>query len=258
MSELRSAADLESTLRAAGCVFAEDEARMLRAQARTPAELELLTQRRLAGEPLEHVLGWAEFAGLRVAVEPGVFVPRHRSEFLVDQAVTAIPGARVVVDLCCGSAAIGAALLQRMGAVELHAGDVDAVAVRCARRTLAGRGQVHQGDLFAALPASLRGRVDLLVASTPYVPSDAVRLLPPEAREHEPLVALDGGDDGLAVVRRLVAEAPAWLAPGGVVAVETSDEQAATARAAMTAAGLAAEVRLDEDAECVAVLGRRR
>jgi release factor glutamine methyltransferase len=250
--------DLEAMLRAAGCVFAEDEARLLRAQARTPAELALLAERRVAGEPLEYVLGWAEFAGLRVTVEPGVFVPRHRSEFLVDQAVAAAPGARVVVDLCCGSGAIGAALLRRLSGIELHAADVDAVAVRCARRTLAGRGEVHEGDLFAPLPASLRGRVDLLVASTPYVPTDAVRLMPPEAREHEPLVALDGGDDGLAVVRRLVAEAPAWLAPGGVVAVETSDEQAPTARAAMTAAGLAAEVRLDEDAECVAVLGRRR
>src|SRR4051812_3272654 len=114
--------DLEAMLRAAGCVFAEDEARLLRAQARTPAELALLTQRRLAGEPLEHVLGWAEFAGQRVVVEPGVFVPRHRSEFLVDEAVVAVPGARVVVDLCCGSGAIGAALLQRLdirdGAVE--------------------------------------------------------------------------------------------------------------------------------------------
>ena len=253
--------DLVATLRAAGCVFAEDEARLLQAQARTPTELALLTRRRVAGEPLEHVLGWAEFAGLRVAVEPGVFVPRHRSEFLVDQAVAAAPAARVVVDLCCGTGAIGAALLQRLGdrqdgAVELHAGDVDPVAVRCARRTLAERGEVHQGDLYAALPASLRGRVDLLVASTPYVPSNAVRLLPPEAREHEPLVALDGGADGLDVVRRLIAEAPAWLAPTGVVAVETSAEQAPTAREALTAAGLVADVRVDDDAECVAVLGR--
>jgi release factor glutamine methyltransferase len=256
MPDRHSDRDLEAALRAAGCVFAEDEARLLRAQARTPAELTLLVRRRVAGEPLEHVLGWAEFAGVRVAVEPGVFVPRHRSEFLVDEAAAAVPGARVVVDLCCGSGAIGAALLRRLGAVELHAADVDTVAVRCARRTLGSRGEVHQGDLYAALPAFLRGRVDLLVASTPYVPSDAVHLMPPEAREHEPLVALDGGRDGLDVVRRLVADAPAWLAPAGVVAVETSYEQAATAGAAMAAADLAAEVRMDDDGECVAVLGR--
>jgi release factor glutamine methyltransferase len=262
MTAVPSDDEIVATLRAAGCVFAEDEARLLRAEARTPAELALLTSRRVGGEPLEHVLGWAEFAGLRVAVEPGVFVPRHRSEFLVEQAAAAAPGARVVVDLCCGSGAIGAALVQRLpgvrdSAVELHATDVDAVAVRCARRTLAGRGEVHQGDLYAALPESLLGRVDLLVASTPYVPSEAVRLLPPEAREHEPLVALDGGPDGLDVVRRLAAEAPAWLAPGGVVAVETSAEQAPTAREVLTAGGLEAQVHEDDDAECVAVLGRR-
>jgi release factor glutamine methyltransferase len=257
VTEASVADELVAALRAAGCVFAEDEARLLRAQARTPAELALMTRRRVSGEPLEHVLGWAEFAGLRVAVEPGVFVPRHRSEFLVEAAAAAAPAARVVVDLCCGSGAIGAALVQRLSGVELHAADVDAVAVRCARRTLAGRGEVHQGDLFAALPQSLGGRVDLLVASTPYVPTDAVRLMPPEARDHEPLTALDGGHDGLDVVRRLVAGASQWLAPGGVVAVETSSEQAPTAREAMTAAGLEAQVRVDDDAECVAVVGRR-
>ncbi len=246
---------LVATLRAAGCVFAEDEARLLREQARTPDELASMTTRRVAGEPLEHVLGWAEFAGLRVAVEPGVFVPRHRSEFLVYQAVAAAPRARVAVDLCCGTGALGAALLARLGDVELHAADVDAAAVRCARRTLAGRGQVHLGDLFAALPASLRGRVDLLVASTPYVPSDAVRLMPPEAREHEPMGALDGGSDGLAVVRRLVAEAPAWLAPGGVVLVETSAAQGEAARTAMAAAGLDAAVLADDEGESTAVRG---
>jgi release factor glutamine methyltransferase len=249
--------ELVATLRAAGCVFAEDEARLLREQATTPDELASMTARRVAGQPLEHVLGWAEFAGLRVAVEPGVFVPRHRSEFLVDQAVAAAPRARVAVDLCCGTGALGAALLARLGDVELHAADVDAAAVRCARRTLAGRGHVHLGDLFAALPASLRGRVDLLVASTPYVPSAAVRLMPPEAREHEPMGALDGGSDGLAVVRRLVAEAPAWLAPGGVVLVETSAAQCEAARAAMTAAGLDAALLADDEGESTTVRGRR-
>src|SRR5690348_762139 len=161
---MKTGAELVAVLRAAGCVFAEEEARLLQAQARTPAELALLVRRRVAGEPLEHVLGWAEFAGLRVTVEPGVFVPRHRSEFLVDQAAAAAPDARVLVDLCCGAGAIGAALLQRLNGVELHAADVDAVAVRCARATLAGLGEVHHGDLYAALPASLRGRVDLIVA----------------------------------------------------------------------------------------------
>jgi release factor glutamine methyltransferase len=251
------AGDLVAALRAAGCVFAEDEARLLRAGARTPAELAAMTSRRVAGEPLEHVLGWAAFAGLRVAVEPGVFVPRHRSEFLVDLAVAERPDARLVVDLCCGAGAIGAAVLARLPRIELHAADVDEAAVRCARRTLAGRGHVHQGDLYAALPPSLRGRVDLLVASPPYVPSEAVRLMPPEAREHEPLLALDGGGDGLDVVRRLVGGAADWLAQGGVVLVETGTAQAPLARAATAAAGLEAQTRHDEDDDAAAVLGRK-
>jgi release factor glutamine methyltransferase len=248
---------LVAALRAAGCVLAEDEARLLRAQARTPADLVAMTARRVHGEPLEHVLGWAEFAGLRVAVGPGVFVPRHRSEFLVDQAVAARPGARLVVDLCCGSGALGAAVLARLPGIELHAADVDEAALRCARRTLGGRGRIHHGDLFAALPPSLKGRVDLLVASTPYVPTEAVRLMPPEAREHEPRTALDGGSDGLDVVRRLVDDAPAWLSPGGAVLLETSAAQAPTAWALMRARGLGGAVLTDDDGESTVVLGER-
>src|ERR1700733_10037772 len=80
-------ADVTGRLRAAGCVFAEDEARLILATARTPAELDAMVARRAAGLPLEHVLGWAEFCGLRIAVDPGVFVPRRRTEFLASQAV---------------------------------------------------------------------------------------------------------------------------------------------------------------------------
>src|SRR5215471_8693328 len=144
--------------RAASCVFAEDEARLLVAAARTPGELEAAVGRRVAGEPLEHVLGWAEFCGMRFAVEPGVFVPRRRTEFLVHEAARlARPGA-VVVDLCCGTGALGAALAASVERAEVHAVDVDPAAVRCARRNVPGT--VHQGDLFEPLPPTLRGRVD--------------------------------------------------------------------------------------------------
>ena len=88
-------------LRAAGCVFAEEEARLLLAEAQSPAGLEALVRRRVAGEPLEHLLGWAEFCGLRIMVTPGVFVPRRRSELLVHEAATLAPSRAVVVDLCC-------------------------------------------------------------------------------------------------------------------------------------------------------------
>lgn len=203
-------------LRAAGCVFAEDEAELLLATARRPAELAAMVERRISGLPLEHVLGWAEFHGLRVAVDPGVFVPRRRTEFLVQQALAAADasGPVVVVDLCCGSGALGAALASALPGSELHAADIEPAAVRCARRNLAAfGGHVYEGDLFAPLPAELRGRVSILTANVPYVPSGEVGLLPPEARDHEPLVALDGGADGLDIMRRVALAAPRWLAP---------------------------------------------
>src|ERR671910_843561 len=179
-------------LRAAGCVFAEDEARLLISAARTPADLEGMVDRRAAGLPLEHVLGWAAFCGLRIAVDSGVFVPRRRTEFLVSQAAAlGRPGA-VVVDLCCGSGAVGAAL------------------------------------------AAALGRVDILVANAPYVPTDAIGLMAPEARIHEPRVALDGGRDGLDLVRRISAAAPQWMAPRGHLLIETSQGQAPQAVDALT------------------------
>ncbi|MFF9347530.1 putative protein N(5)-glutamine methyltransferase [Streptomyces sp. NPDC014734] len=229
---------LVAALRAAGCVFAEDEAELILSTATDPAEVAAMTERRVAGLPLEHVLGWAEFSGLRIAVDPGVFVPRRRTEFLVRQAAAlAGPGA-VVVDLCCGSGALGAALAALLGPIELHATDVEPAAVRCARRNITGTGRVYEGDLFGPLPTTLRGRVEILLANVPYVPSDDVELLPPEARIHEPRVALDGGADGLDVLRRVAAEAPRWLAPGGHLLVETSERQAARAVETIARSGL--------------------
>ena len=191
-----------TTLRAAGCVFAEEEAALLVEVAGSPAELATMVARRAAGDPLEHVVGWAGFHGLRVAVEPGVFVPRRRTEFLVDQAVALTRPGAVVLDLCCGSGAVGAAVRAAVGGIELHAVDLDPAAVRSARRNLPGA-QVHQGDLYQPLPAELRGRVDVLLVIAPYVPTGSIALMPPEARDHEPLAALDGGADGLEVLRRV-------------------------------------------------------
>jgi len=241
-----------------GCVLAEDEARLLVAAARTPADLTALVDRRVAGLPLEQVLGWAQFCGLRVVVEPGVFVPRHRTEFLVGQAVAlAHPGA-VVVDLCCGSGAVGLAVAAALGRAELHAVDVDPAAVRCARRNLAAvGGEVHEGDLDDPLPARLRGRVDVLVANAPYVPTGAIGLLPAEARLHEPRVALDGGVDGLDVQRGVAAAAPRWLAAGGALLIETSEQQAPATAAAVAAAGLVPRVTADDELEATVVIGTR-
>jgi release factor glutamine methyltransferase len=268
-------------LRAAGCVFAEDEARLLISAARTPAALAAMVDRRAAGQPLEHVLGWAEFCGLRIAVDPGVFVPRRRTEFLVRRAAAlarraAAPTGQnptrpdpigpdptrqravVVVDLCCGSGAVGAALAAALGQVELHAADIDPAAVRCARRNVAAAGgQVYQGDLYRPLPARLRGRVDILAANIPYVPSGDVGLLPPEARAHEPRVALDGGADGLDVLRRVAAGAPLWLAPGGHLLVETSERQAPRAAEAVGRDGLIPRIARSARLNATVVIGTR-
>ncbi|NMO33288.1 putative protein N(5)-glutamine methyltransferase [Streptomyces sp. GMY01] len=254
-----SRAAVVAALRAAGCVFAEDEAELILAAARTPDEATALVRRRASGLPLEQVLGFAEFHGLRIAVEPGVFVPRRRTELLVDEALAQAPHARLVVDLCCGSGAVGAALAAALGPVELHAADIDPVAVRCARRNVAAvAGRVHTGDLFDALPAALRGRVDILAANVPYVPTDEVALLPPEARDHEPAAALDGGADGLDVLRRVTAEAPGWLAPGGCLLAETSERQAPAALAAFAAAGLAARLAVSAELYATVVVGAKR
>jgi release factor glutamine methyltransferase len=258
---------IAARLRAAGCVFAEDEARLLTGTARTPGELAAMVERRVAGLPLEHIVGWVEFCGLRVAVDPGVFVPRRRTELMVRVAASvltvpvaaglAAPGA-TVVDLACGCGAVGVALAAAVTGTELHAVDVDAAAVACARRNLAPLGgHAYQGDLFGPLPARLRGRVDVLVANVPYVPTGAVELMPPEARLHEPRVALDGGTDGLDVLRRVAREAGDGLAPGGYTLMEVGEDQVASALRALADGGLAPAVHRDEDLAATVVAGRR-
>jgi release factor glutamine methyltransferase len=245
-------------LRAAGCVFAEDEAELIVSTARTSGDVAAMVDRRAAGLPLEHVLGWAEFCGLRVAVDPGVFVPRPRTEFLIREAAALAPPGAVVVDLCCGSGAMAAALAAALDRPEVHAADIDPAAVRCARRNLAPYGgRVYEGDLYEPLPATLRGRVEVLVTSPPYVPTEAIGLLPPEARVHEPHVALDGGTDGLDVVRRVIAAAPLWLAPGGHLLVETSERQAQRTAEIVASSGLVPRVAASGELDATAVIGTR-
>ncbi len=255
-SDVAVTADVATTLRAAGCVFAEDEARLLVDAARHLDELNRMVSQRVSGLPLEHIVGWVEFCGQRMAVEPGVFVPRRRTEFLVRQAaMIARPGA-VVVDLCCGSGALGAALSDFLGRCELHAADIDPAAVQCARRNVEPRGgHVHQGDLYTALPLELRGKVDVLLANAPYVPTRSIGMMPPEARLHEPLMALDGGADGLAVQRRVAQGAAEWLAPGGVLLIETSQQQAGQTVRILTKAGMQTMVTSDEELDATVVLG---
>lgn len=254
-------------------MYAEEEAALLAASASSPDDLEALVARRVAGVPLEHVLGWVEFCGLRLHVTDGVFVPRARTELLVDLAVGIVRDvrddfhgvsglkrhgvSRRVVDLCCGSGAVGAAVAARTrgepSQVEVYAADVDPASVACARRNLP-RERVFEGDLYDALPDRLRGRVDLLVANAPYVPTEAIATMPSEAREHEPLVALDGGPDGVELHRRIAAGARDWLTPGGHLLIETGRHQAPLTVAACEEAGLTARVAVDDERDATAVV----
>ncbi|MFI5491680.1 putative protein N(5)-glutamine methyltransferase [Actinoplanes sp. NPDC051859] len=250
-------AEAVTRLRAAGCVFAEEEAAVLDEAATSVAELAELVRRRAEGEPLEQVVGYADFCGIRVRLRPGVFVPRLRSELLVrlatTQAATAAGG--IVVDLCCGSGALGLAVRTATPQIELHAADSDPVAVACAGENLGSN--VYRGDLFEALPGELRGRVGILLANVPYVATRHIPFLPAEARLHEPHTALDGGPDGLDVFRAVVGAAAEWLGPGGVLLSELTEDQIGPAVAAVRAAGLDPATHTDEELAATVVTATR-
>lgn len=248
--ELSTNDTLVARLRAAGCVFAEDEAAVLLLAASSVDELESMAARRVAGEPLEVVVGFADFCGVRVQIDPGVFVPRSRTALMVELAVEHLHRRSdpVLADLCCGTGAVGLAVTMRVPGLALVASELDPVAVTCARRNVEPvGGLVVSGDLFDGLADHLRGRVDAITCNAPYVPTDAIAVMPPEARDHEHRVALDGGPDGLDVVRRALTGAPGWLAPGGLVLVEVGREQVPAALAHARAAGLQARHRTDDE-----------
>jgi release factor glutamine methyltransferase len=208
-------------LRAAGCVFAEDEARLLLAcaseegQGEDGRDVDELVTRRCEGERLEHVLGWADFGGVRVQVEPGVFIPRPQTVALAQHAVSLQP--RVHLDLFSGCGAIAAYVAQhvpdaRVVACELHVTE----------SLRANVSEVHESDVDAGVPAALAGQVDVLTANVPYVPTSELEYVP---HDGERVDALDGGPDGLDWTRRLFAAAPRWLRAGGAVLTEVGEPQ---------------------------------
>lgn len=207
--------------------------------AATEAAFRRLLQRRVRGEPLQYVLGSAEFYGLELEVGPGVLIPRPETERLVDFALPFCTDGVVLCDVCTGSGAIALALVHerpRLGAV--YGTDLSAEALGYARRNAARLGlpvTLLQGDLFAPLAAGLRCGV--ITANPPYVSPDAYETLPAEVREREPRLALWAAEGGLAVVARIARESRALLAPGGVVLCEISSEQGEAAARLFAAAG---------------------
>ena len=251
---------LAARLRLAGCVFAAEEARLLLSEATGSEALEQMVQQRCEGYPLEQVLGWAEFYGLRIPVAPNVFVPRRRTELLAAHAIALLENLShpVFAELCCGSGAVSMAVAAHAAsAPEAYAVDLQTAAVACARTNLAGQASVLQGDLFAALPGGLRGRIDVVAANAPYVPTAQLGSMPPEARDYEPALTLDGGSDGLDVLRRIIESAPAWLGPEGSVVVECSRSQAGAVGHLMAVRGLEPQIMCGEEPEATIAVGRR-
>jgi release factor glutamine methyltransferase len=212
-------------LRAAGCVYAEDEAAVIWETYADPAARARAVADRATGRPLEQVVGWAEFGPVRVALAPGVFVPRRRAEAILGPAVALRPDARVVVDLGCGAGALAASLAVLLPDAEVHGVDLDETALACARRT--GGFTVHQGSWWSGLPAPLAGRIDLVVAYLPHVPTSRLDNIHPDFRHNEPALSVDGGADGLDPLRAVLADADGWLAPGGAFVTLVSRTQAA-------------------------------
>ena len=211
-------------LERAGCVAAPQEAaELIRASGGDAAALDSLVDRRVAGEPLAWVTGTTSFCGLELAVEPGVYVPRPHTEPLARRAVSLLPPAGVAVDLCTGSGAIAAVLALHAPAATVIATEVDAVAAGCARRNGV---EVFVGSLDEPLPRALRHRVDVMTAVVPYVPSDAIRLLPRDVQAFEPRLALDGGETGTDLLAEVTTRSVGWLRPGGWLLLELGGDQA--------------------------------
>lgn len=241
-----------------GSAFPEDEARMLVSEAADTKELAAMLERRSNGEPLQQILGWAMFAGKRVMIAPGVFVPRRRTELLFLQAARYTERGDVVLDMCCGAGAISMALATSKRNVELHCSDIDPVAIECAEKNLEGTGAMtYVGDMFEPLPVVLRGRINVLVANVPYVPSAAIEQMPAEAREYENRAALDGGEDGLDFQRILAEAAPGWIKRDGCVMFETSESQAEASMELCREFELKPELVTDEELDATVVVAWR-
>jgi release factor glutamine methyltransferase len=234
------------TLAEGGCVAPDAEAEaLLRASSEGVGPIEELIARRLRGEPLAWITGWARFCGIRIRVDPGVFVPRPHTETLARRAVSLLPTGGIAVDLCTGSGAVAAVLGSGRPRVTLVATDVDPRAVACACRNGV---RALVGQLDEPLPLSIRGRVDVMTGVVPYVPTEELHLLPRDVLDNEPRRALDGGPRGTTVLVQAAEAATRWLRPGGSVLLEIGGNQAGELATTLTDIGLR-EIRVHRDDE---------
>ncbi len=239
---------LLAVLSSAGFVAAREEADELVTHAAGDVELlGSLVGRRLAGEPLAWITGAISFCGVDVRVDPGVYVPRWQTEPLAKRAIGRLSATGSAIDLCTGSGALAKILLTAHPAARVVASDVDGRAVTCAA---ANGVEAYCGDLFAPLPATLEGRVDVVVAVVPYVPTSALSLLPRDTLAFESPLSYDGGPDGTAILRRVIAGAPRYLRRGGALLLELGGEQADALDDDLAGLGYSdATVLLDEDGD---------
>ncbi|GAA2154250.1 peptide chain release factor N(5)-glutamine methyltransferase [Nocardioides koreensis] len=208
-----------------------------------------LVARRARREPLQHLTGVAWFRHVELRVGPGVFVPRPETELLAGWAIEQAAGvdAPVLVDLCTGSGAVAKALADEVRGAVVHAVELDESAHAWAARNLEGTGvDLRQGDMATAF-GDLAGTVDVVTCNPPYIPLDAWESVAPEARDHDPHLALFSGDDGLEALRVLEARAALLLRPGGVVGAEHADQQGESAPAVFAATGRWTEIRDHRD-----------
>jgi release factor glutamine methyltransferase len=209
-------------------VFAEDEAALILADGR---DIETLLARRERGERLEHVLGWARFAGLTIDVDPGVFVPRPQTAELAERAAALRPS--VALDLFAGTGAIAAVVSDRNPDARVVAAERDPSECLASNAQRYGFDAIRS-DVDDGVPGELAGTVDVLTANVPYVPTAALPYVP---HDGEPTTALDGGEDGLDWMRRVLACAPRWLRSGGTLLTECALDQRPAVRELLSHAG---------------------
>ncbi len=235
-------------LDAAGCVAPEEEADELIEAARDDGDvLERLVARRVEGEPLAWVTGYVNFAGCRVRVHRGVYVPRWQTEALVHRAIELLPEGGVAADLCTGSGAIAMALAMARPQARVVATDIDPLACRCAKSNGV---DVFSGHLAEPLMDEFQGRADVVIGVVPYVPTDMFAYLPRDVRENEPRLALDGGPGGTRLLEEAVWGAAALLHPGGTLLLELGGDQDEALRDVLGRAGFGSLRRhVDEDGD---------